>query len=67
MTSWGRALADDLQHTTVKFKTRVAPLSQKSIPTQKQNSDHKGNCLMRRVQAWDGLTGSFAPRQTVKQ
>ena len=28
MTSWGRALADELQHTTIKFKTRVAPLVQ---------------------------------------
>ena len=28
MTSWGRELADKLQHTTMKFKTRVAPLAQ---------------------------------------
>ena len=28
MTSWGRALADELQHTTINFKTRVAPLVQ---------------------------------------
>ena len=28
MTSWGRALADELQHTTIKFKTRIAPLAQ---------------------------------------
>ena len=28
MTSWGRALADELQHTTINFKTRVAPLAQ---------------------------------------
>ena len=28
MTSWGRALADELQHTTITFKTRVAPLVQ---------------------------------------
>ncbi len=27
MTSWGRALADDLPETTIKFKTRVAPLA----------------------------------------
>lgn len=27
MTSWGRALADDLQHTTLRFKTRVAPIN----------------------------------------
>ena len=28
MTSWGRALADELQQTTINFKTRVAPLAQ---------------------------------------
>ena len=28
MTSWGRELADELQYTTMKFKTRVAPLAQ---------------------------------------
>ncbi len=28
MTSWGRALADELTHTTIQFKTRVAPLAQ---------------------------------------
>ena len=27
MTSWGRALADELNFTTMQFKTRVAPLS----------------------------------------
>ena len=27
MTSWGRALADNLQHTTVNFNTRIAPLA----------------------------------------
>lgn len=27
MTSWGRALADNLQHTTVSFNTRIAPLA----------------------------------------
>lgn len=27
MTSWGRELAKDLQHSEIKFKTRVAPLS----------------------------------------
>lgn len=41
MTSWGRALADDLCLTTVQFKTRVAPLSQKSNQTQKQNNDNE--------------------------
>ena len=28
MTSWGRTLADELQYSTIKFKTRVAPLAQ---------------------------------------
>ena len=28
MTSWGRALADELHQTTINFKTRVAPLAQ---------------------------------------
>lgn len=28
MTSWGRALADELAHTTIHFQTRVAPLAQ---------------------------------------
>ncbi|WP_201599100.1 NAD(P)/FAD-dependent oxidoreductase [Psychrobacter vallis] len=28
MTSWGRALADELTNTTIQFKTRVAPLAQ---------------------------------------
>ncbi|ERL54295.1 NAD(P)/FAD-dependent oxidoreductase [Psychrobacter aquaticus] len=27
MTSWGRVLADELTHTTIQFKTRVAPLA----------------------------------------
>ncbi len=31
MTSWGRALADDLQHATIKFKTRVAPINHPQI------------------------------------
>ena len=30
MTSWGRALADELQYTTITFKTRVAPLVQRN-------------------------------------
>lgn len=28
MTAWGRALVDELAHTTVDFQTRVAPLAQ---------------------------------------
>lgn len=28
MTAWGRALADELAHTTIEFQTRVAPLAQ---------------------------------------
>lgn len=36
MTSWGRALADDLRLTSIQFKTRVAPLSHAKTVT-----DHK--------------------------
>ena len=28
MTSWGRTLTDELQYSTIKFKTRIAPLAQ---------------------------------------
>ena len=38
MTSWGRALADELQHTTIKFKTRVAPLAQYNQTLANKNS-----------------------------
>ena len=40
MTSWGRELATELKHTTIVFKTRVAPLAQYSHhqnPQQSQN------------------------------
>ena len=36
MTSWGRALAAELQHTTLKFKTHVAPLIQTKVATDTQ-------------------------------
>ncbi|WP_350561146.1 NAD(P)-binding protein [Psychrobacter sp. CAL346-MNA-CIBAN-0220] len=36
MTSWGRALADNLCLTTVQFKTRVAPLSEPKAVTDKK-------------------------------
>ena len=55
MTSWGRALADELQHTTIKFKTRVAPLAQynqtlankisKKTSKKTELFDKKGNIL----------------------
>ncbi len=32
MTAWGRVLADELAHTTIKFQTRVAPLAQYTQP-----------------------------------
>ena len=38
MTSWGRALADELQQTTIKFKTRVAPLAQYNQTLANKNS-----------------------------
>lgn len=31
MTRWGRVLADDLRHTTINFKTHVAPLNSAKI------------------------------------
>lgn len=37
MTSWGRALADDLQHTTIKFKTRVAPINKAQTNSAQDN------------------------------
>ena len=51
MTSWGRALADELQHTSIKFKTRVAPLAQYEQPMDNKTSkktelfDEDGNSL----------------------
>ena len=37
MTSWGRALAGELQHTTMRFQTRVAPLAQYTEPAAGEN------------------------------
>ena len=51
MTSWGRALADELQHTTINFKTRVAPLAQynqtlaNKISKKTELFDEEGNSL----------------------
>ena len=48
MTSWGRDMADNLQFTTVSFKTRVAPLTPvKDGSSQQQNElfDETGNSL----------------------
>ena len=51
MTSWGRALADELQHTTINFKTRVAPLVQYNQTLANKTSkktelfDEEGNTL----------------------
>lgn len=36
MTSWGRALADELEHTTINFKTRVAPLRKEDFVEQNE-------------------------------
>ncbi|MEC5209569.1 renalase [Psychrobacter sp. PL15] len=41
MTSWGRALADDLQLTRVTFKTCVAPLSASKTHQLQEYSTHK--------------------------
>ncbi|WP_010196001.1 NAD(P)/FAD-dependent oxidoreductase [Psychrobacter sp. PAMC 21119] len=48
MTSWGRALADDLQHTNIKFKTRVAPFAQypqNQTDDKTELFDESGNSL----------------------
>ena len=51
MTSWGRALADELQQTTINFKTRVAPLAQynqtlaNKISKKTELFDEEGNSL----------------------
>ena len=51
MTSWGRVLADELKHTTLNFKTRVAPLTKEhSIEKNDTNNktqlfDENGNSL----------------------
>ena len=51
MTSWGRALADELAHTTIKFKTRVAPLCNEHFIEQNETNsktelfDENGNSL----------------------
>ena len=39
MTSWGRALADGLQHTTINFKTRVAPINKAQIDNAKAHKN----------------------------
>ena len=48
MTSWGRELADNLQFSTVSFKTRVAPLMSaktNNSPQQTELFDEAGNSL----------------------
>lgn len=48
MTSWGREIADQLQHTTIHFKTHVAPLAQypQSLSTKKTELfDDQGHSL----------------------
>lgn len=48
MTSWGRALADSLQHTSIIFKTRVAPLAQypqNQTDDKTELFDESGNSL----------------------
>ncbi|MGP9543894.1 NAD(P)/FAD-dependent oxidoreductase [Psychrobacter sp. AOP7-B1-25] len=41
MTSWGRELAAALQHTTIVFKTRVAPIAQYLHYQNPQQSQHQ--------------------------
>ena len=51
MTSWGRVLADELKHTTLNFKTRVAPLlarhctEKNSVNSKTELFDENGNSL----------------------
>ena len=50
MTSWGRALADELQYTSIKFKTRVAPVKHVAKhgtdnQTKTELLDEEGNSL----------------------
>ena len=51
MTSWGRVLADELEHTTINFKTRVAPLRKEDFVEQNEANnktelfDENGNSL----------------------
>lgn len=48
MTAWGRVLADELIHTTIKFQTRVAPLAQYTqhqVGKQTELFDDAGNSL----------------------
>lgn len=51
MTSWGRASADELQQTTINFKTRVVPLAQYKQNLANKTSkktelfDEEGNSL----------------------
>ena len=51
MTSWGRVLADELKHTTLSFKTRVAPLlarhstEQNSVNNKTELFDENCNSL----------------------
>ena len=51
MTSWGRVLADELKHTTLNFKTRVAPLlaehstEKNSVNSKTELIDEDGNSL----------------------
>lgn len=48
MTSWGRALADALTHTSIQFQTRVAPLAQyaqQQIDQKTELFDEAGSSL----------------------
>lgn len=49
MTSWGRAIASELQHTTLHYKTHVAPLAdshiERNTSVKTALSDNKGNAL----------------------
>lgn len=67
MTSWGRMLADELAHTTIVFKTRVAPLNKKPDTPRTELFDDEGQslgifdwviCTAPNAQAVDLMAGS---------
>ena len=62
ITSWGRALADELQHTTIKFKTRVAPLAQYNQTLAKKISKKISKKTSKKTELFDeegSSLGSF--------
>jgi len=68
MTSWGRELATALKHTTIVFKTRVAPLAQylqyqnpqqSQYQTQNQNQNQTFNQNSKQTELFDETGASL--------